>query len=134
MEHLGLNYVIGPAIGLGLPGLIFVVWYFSQKAHERTLLAYREDTIIILKDQHTKMTETQMQHQETVREILAAYKEDTQIRERMYDSNIVLVKSFERLAQDQKDVIITNTQALTRLSDTLQFNRLCPNIRAQGDG
>ena len=68
-------------------------------------------------------------------ELMIAYREDTvkamQLFENKYDNNILLVKSWERMSMDQKDVIITNTQALTRLADTLKYNRLCPNIKVE---
>jgi len=38
---------------------------------------------------------------------------------RMYECNVDLVKSYEGLARDLKDVVMMNTEAMTRLGDRL---------------
>jgi len=107
MEGLGLPYVLGPAIGLGLPGIILILWYFGDRARERELRAYREDT----------------------NKILSAYKDDVQAIRHMYESNVVLVKGYEALAGSLKDIVVLNTQAITRQCDLIINNQYCPNIR-----
>jgi len=111
MEHLGLPYVLGPAIGLGLPGIILVLWYFGDKARERELKAYREDT----------------------QKILTTYKDDVQAIKAMYESNVALVKTYESLAGSLKDIVVLNTQAITRQCDLIINNQYCPNIRLKKD-
>jgi len=39
---------------------------------------------------------------------------------RMYESNVALVKNYENLANDQQDIIISNTQMMQRLIDKLE--------------
>jgi len=45
MEGPSLDLAIKLVSSFGVPGIIFVVWYFSEKSHDKTLAAYREDTL-----------------------------------------------------------------------------------------
>lgn len=55
-----------------------------------------------------------------MRKILARYKEDVDEIRAMYEKNVSLVKDYNSLAKDLKDVIILNTQQITRLSDKMR--------------
>ena len=50
---------------------------------------------------------------------------------RMYEDNVTLVKDYARLANDLHDVVIMNTQAMTRLIDSIKTNQYCPAIRLE---
>jgi hypothetical protein len=50
---------------------------------------------------------------------------------RMYESNIILVKDYNSLADDLHDVVVMNTQAMTRLIDSISTNQYCPAIRLE---
>jgi hypothetical protein len=52
--------------------------------------------------------------------ILDQYKQDMTEMRRMYEENVDLVKSYKNLAGDLKEIIIMNTQALTRMNDQIQ--------------
>lgn len=43
MDGLPLGFAAEVIRTLGLPGIIFIVWYFSQRAHEQTLARYESD-------------------------------------------------------------------------------------------
>lgn len=58
--------------------------------------------------------------------ILDSYKEDMTSIKQMYESNVSLVKNYERLAQDLHDVVIMNTQAMQKTFDAVQNNQFCP--------
>ena len=47
----------------------------------------------------------------------------------MYESNVVLVKDYAKLAQDLQDVVIMSTQTMTRLVDSINTNQYCPAVR-----
>ena len=49
----------------------------------------------------------------------------------MYESNVRLVEKYENLAGDLKEVIIMNTQAITRLDDGMRGNQFCPMVRLE---
>ncbi|MBI4642489.1 MAG: hypothetical protein HY743_01840 [Deltaproteobacteria bacterium] len=138
MEGLGLPYVIGPALGLGVPGILFVVWYFGQKAQDKTLLAYREDTkdilstiatqILTLQQEHrNEILKLQVNHQEQVRAILADYKADMVEQRRRYDNNVLLVKNYQELCSNLKDIVILNSSGFQKLADDI--NRKCAALR-----
>jgi len=49
----------------------------------------------------------------------------------MYENNVKLVEDYSKLATDLHDVVIMNTQAMTRLVDSIKTNQYCPSIRLQ---
>lgn len=49
----------------------------------------------------------------------------------MYENNVKLVEDYSRLATDLHDVVIMNTQAMTRLIDNIKTNQYCPAIRLE---
>ena len=61
--------------------------------------------------------------------ILAAYQKDMAEMRQMYERNVDLVRSYESLAGDLKDVIMMSTQTLTRLNDGILANQYCPMVR-----
>ena len=109
MESLGFNHALEIVKVLGLPGIIFIIWYFSEKSHERTLTKYREDVAMIL----------------------AQYKEDMAATRLMYENNVTLVKQYEKLSCDLKDVVLLNAQSFQRLCDLVTGNQFCPMVRLQ---
>jgi len=48
---------------------------------------------------------------------------------RMYEDNVSLVHDYSKLATDLHDVVVMNTQAMTRLIDSISTNQYCPAIR-----
>lgn len=107
MDGIVFDHIVKVASAFGLPGVIFVVWYFSEKNHERTLLAYREDTLRM-----SKMYEDGL----------------AEIRQ-MYKNNVHLVECYEKLSADQKDVIVMATQEVTQLNAKIDGNQFCPMVR-----
>ena len=120
MEHLGLNYILGPAIGLGLPGLFFLVWYFDGKARDRDAARHSEQTLELLNT-----------YREDTKAILAAYKEDMQARSAMYDANVILVKNWESIATSLKDTVVLNTAQFEALNHNIKSNLYCPFNRVR---
>ncbi len=107
MDPIPLDLAVKLAASFGIPGIIFIVWYFSEKSHERTLHAYREDTL-----------RQQKEFQDGLAEV-----------RRMYEDNIELVRAYSSLASDQKDVLMMNAHGFTRLSDRIDTNQFCPMVR-----
>lgn len=50
---------------------------------------------------------------------------------RMYEDNVILVNNYSNLAKDLHDVVIMNTQAMTRLIDSIKTNQYCPAVRLE---
>lgn len=107
MDQIAFDLAVKLASSFGIPGIIFVVWYFSEKSHEKTLQCYREDTL---------------RQQKVFQDGLAEVR-------RMYEESVELVKAYADLASDQKDVLIMNAQGMTKLSDQIDRNQFCPMVR-----
>ncbi len=107
MDQIALDLAVKIVSSFGIPGIIFVVWYFSERSHDRTLRAYREDTL-----RQQKVFEDGL----------------SEVR-RMYEDNVELVKVYASLASDQKDVLIMNAQGFAKLSDQIGLNQFCPMVR-----
>ena len=46
-------------------------------------------------------------------------------------SNVRLVEKYETIATDLKDVVIMNTQAMTKICDDIEKNQFCPMVRLE---
>lgn len=66
-----------------------------------------------------------------VYKILDRYKADVTEARRMYESNVKLVRAYESVAGDLKDIVVMNTQALTKLNDNIKTNQYCPQVRLE---
>ena len=62
-----------------------------------------------------------------IQRILALYREDMQDMRRMYESNVILVRSYQALSGDLKDIVILNSTAFQRLDDDLK--RKCAALK-----
>lgn len=105
LSMLDLGLKVGSV--LGLPGLMLVVWYFSDKSHQRTLAQYREDT---------------------QRQMLAHSQALGEVRQ-MYIDNVELVRGYQKIASGLQDLIVLSTQTMTRLCDKVDGNQFCPQVR-----
>lgn len=45
---------------------------------------------------------------------------------KMYEDNVVLVRSFEKMAKNQQDLIMYNTQVMTGVQKMAENNLFCP--------
>ena len=68
-----------------------------------------------------------------VLQLILYYLQQKQYREMktMYENNVQLVETNEKLAGDLKEVVIMNTQAITRLDEGIRGNQFCPMIRLE---
>ncbi len=114
MESLSLTAGVVIMQVLGLPGLIFIIWYFDNKRFQR--------------QEEARKKEMQM--------ILNQYREDVSEIKRLYESNARLVenttlafKRLEKIYGETVSVISLNTQTQTHLVDAIENNRFCPAVR-----
>ncbi len=61
--------------------------------------------------------------------ILKEYKKDMDEQRTMYEKNVSLVKDYNSVAADLREVVIMSTQTMTRLSDDIRQNQYCPMVR-----
>lgn len=107
--------LISTVTNFGVPGIIFVIWYFSEKSHERTLLAYREDTV-----------QNMAAHQQHLAEMRRQYEQGMSEIRTMYENNVDLVKRYASMASDLKELVVHNTQVMTKLCEEVCSNQYCP--------
>jgi len=112
-----ITYIVAILQVLGLPGLIFIIWYFDSKRFAR------QDSV--------RKSEQQV--------ILDQYRQDVTEIKRLYESNVRLVddctRAFCRLDSIYSqtiDVIALNTQAQTKLVESIKSNQYCPVVRSKG--
>jgi len=92
----------------GGPGVVIIaLWVLSDKAAQRALLAYREDTL---------------------RQTSEHAKALSEMRE-MYKNNVELVKSYQSVAAGLQDLIVLNTRTITSLCEEIKGNQYCPQVR-----
>lgn len=106
-----LDPILKLVSNFGLPGLVLVLWFFSDKAHEKTLRRYREDVV-----EHRRV------YEEGLREV-----------RRMYEDNAALVRNYEGLAGALKDIVTINTRSWQRACDDINRNQYCPMVRLKKD-
>ena len=109
METLGAIKMIEIGAQLGLTGLVLVLWFLTDRSKTKMMEIYRTD----------------------MGQILAQYEADMVELRHMYESNVRLVKAYEDVAKDLREVVILNTQAMTRLSDDVRSNQFCPHVRLE---
>lgn len=135
METISLPFASFVFQTLGLPGLIFIVWWWDHKAQVKQ----RE----IDQQQHAKDREEYAKEREAHAKELAAtlaqYREDVGAIKQLYKNNVELVNDYdksqvrlEKLYQETLSVIALNTQTVTHLVSAINTNQYCPEVRAVG--
>ncbi len=107
MEGLSFIKLVEFLTPLGLPGILLAVWYLNERSRSSLLETYRQDQ----------------------QALIQKYGEDVKEVRAMYERNVSLVQSYEELAKDLKDVVIMNTQAMTKALDSIENNQFCPHVR-----
>ena len=128
LEGLSLSTIMPIVSMLGLPGLVLIFWYVDQrrldqerKDHRANLAeaeAKRKEEVAMLKEQFLGMITTQEKRFDEV--------------VRMYESNVLLVKGYERYTGDMADIIALVTQVMTKLGGQIENNMYCPLVREKG--
>lgn len=101
MDFLTADAFFRLVSAFGLPGAILMIWYLSDRNHSSTLKAYREDTL----------------------RMHAASQEALGSVKQMYESNVALVKSYDKMASGFQDLVVESTRTLTRVCDLVSHNR-----------
>jgi len=131
MEQLGASILIDLVKAFGITGMVFIIWYFSDKTNQRTLQAYRDDMTKVQTDNHKEVTDAIASGREEMLKVLKQYQADMADQRRMYENNVELVRQVISLANDQKDLIIMNTRGFTQLIDDVRGNQFCPMVRLE---
>lgn len=128
METVSLPFATVVMQILGLPGLIFIVWYFDHKSQ----MKQREQE----KAEQVQLRES---HSKEITAILAQYREEVSGIKQLYTNNADLVKRYDRalermekLTSEIISVVSLNTQTQTHLADAIKNNQFCPTVRNGG--
>ncbi|MGD0020815.1 MAG: hypothetical protein ABSC54_00785 [Smithellaceae bacterium] len=65
----------------------------------------------------------------TIMNILEQYKKDMTEQRKMYETNVSLCKDFASIANDLRDIVTLNIQAMTEAKDAINQNQFCPLVR-----
>ena len=101
METIGMLTIAKLFAAWGPIGLVVLIWYVDQKV----------------------IRTNQSEHKKEIYCVLDRYKEDMAEMRRMYEKNVSLVKDYNGLASELKDMIVMNTQAMTRLVDRINGSK-----------
>ena len=105
MDGINLAVIVEIITRYGLTGILAIFWWSERKEN---------------KESKTQITI-----------ILQQYKQDMVEMRKMYESNVTLVKGYQSVAGDLKEVVIMNTQAMTELCLDVRTNQYCPNVRLE---
>jgi hypothetical protein len=97
MESFGLMAILELLSKFGLIGLILFLWWYDQRIRDQQDKVHRKDLAVILE----------------------RYDKDMREVRGMYERNASLCRDYAEISKDYKDLIILNTQAITRLTDVM---------------
>jgi len=63
--------------------------------------------------------------------VMERYERDMAEQRKMYENNVVLTRQITAIAEDLRDVVIMNTQQMTRVEDAVKQNQFCPLVRVE---
>lgn len=107
MDGVSIREVLTMASNFGISGLVLVIWWLSDRANQKSIQA----------------------HQDEVANILRAYRDDVSALKQCYLDNVELVKSWQRIAEEQQNLIIMNSNALATMGQKIDSNQFCPAVR-----
>lgn len=88
-----LLIILGMATPAGVVMLILILWRNYERNQSELLETYRSD----------------------MQRLMEAYRDDVDKVTQYYKDNVELVRGYHSIAKDLKDVIVLNTQAITRV-------------------
>lgn len=137
METISLPFASFVFQTLGLPGLIFIIWWWDHKAQGKQRETDQQEHMKE-REEYSKEREA---HAKEITAILAQYREDVSSIKTLYKNNVELVNNYdksqirlEKLYQETLSVIALNTQTATKLVVAINTNDYCPSVRSAGPG
>lgn len=122
MDPVSIHQIItlGAALQIGGPVLaVLFIWWIDRrdiakilKQNLDQLTTYREDTQKILK-----------QFEEYLKRVVD-----------MYQGNVQLVKSYDEVARNFREVVIANSTICANLNNAITHNLFCPLVRKETGG
>jgi hypothetical protein len=108
---------LGAALQIGGPILaVLVIWWIDRRDIQKILsqnleqlTSYREDTQKILK-----------QFEDYLKNVV-----------QMYQSNVELVKNYDKVSRDFREVVVSNSTICANLNNAITHNLFCPLVRKE---
>ncbi len=76
-----------------------------------------------------RFNELQSKHEKRVADILTQHEKYMRESRQMYENNVLLVENYERHNNDMKDLIVMNTEIITKLTADIEQNQYCPMLQ-----
>lgn len=105
---------------LGAPGVVLIMFFIHVQATNRLLSEYQ-----------TSMSRSFSEYKDSMNKVLGEHRQHIDTLGRFYESNVDLVKRYDRLADDLANVIHLNTQTQTHLAEQIRNNMFCPMVRKE---
>lgn len=145
IEGLSINAAATIVYLLGLPGAILILWYVDNRRYDRLekkrdaeidqlVMAIKEQSSYILQKNKDELARVLSENKSNLDRVLEAYRDDVRTVSRFYEDNVLLVKNYEKLANDLASIITLNTQVQTTLVQKIEANMFCPEVRKKGGG
>lgn len=122
------NEVALAVLGLGLPGLIFIMFVVYAWHTGRIMARYERESASRDKE---RAADRERYDKERADERMRYDKDMTEVRQ-MYTNNVSLVKRYADISDNLVGTIHLNTQTLTRLVEKVNNNMFCPQVREKG--
>lgn len=131
IEGLSLGTVSTIIYLLGLPGAVLVLWYVDNRRYDKLEKKRDKEINLIIQTMREETRTIQREAKVELNRVLEAYKDDVRTVSRFYEDNVLLVKNYQKLADDLAGIITLNTQVQTKLVEQIKNNMFCPVLREQ---
>jgi hypothetical protein len=119
MDPISLHQIVslGAALQIGGPILaVLVIWWFDRRDIQKILRQNQEQMAAYREDNKNF-------------NVLADKRLETVVL--MYQNNVELVKSYDRVSKDFREVVVSNTTICANLSNAITHNLFCPLVRKE---
>jgi hypothetical protein len=119
MDPISLHQVVslGAALQIGGPILaVLFIWWVDRRDIAKILKLNQEQLAIYRDDTKNILTQNEKQFTSVVQ---------------MYQSNVDLVKSYEKVSRDFREVVVSNTTICANLNNSITHNLFCPLVRKE---
>lgn len=93
METIGYFSTLKLLGNFGVLGLVIFLWWYDNRQTRKIVACHKKD----------------------LTEILGRYDDDMTEMQRMYKSNVDLVKDYKSIAGDLKDIVVLNIQGMAEM-------------------
>jgi len=126
-------------ICMGGPSLVMGFMYSDHRRYERERLEAARNEGIRQTQAAEDRARAEARHQEELtksekwfREIIAQQDRRFEVVVRNYESNVLLVENYQKLANELAGIIHLSTQVMTKLVEKIENNLFCPIVKKGG--